>query len=70
MSVYLADGFGLGERREEARLLVLLTSCRLLAAGTRSLALAKRQAASGRKVKASVPPDHLSHLAILQSEML
>lgn len=51
MSVSLADGFGLGERREEAQLLVLLTSCRLLAADTGSLALTKRQAASGGKVK-------------------
>lgn len=47
----LADGFGLGERHEEARLLVLLASCRLLAAGTGFLALTKRQAASGGKVK-------------------
>lgn len=42
MSVSLADGFGLGEQGEEAWLLVLLlllTSCRLLAAGTRSLGL-------------------------------
>lgn len=39
MSVSLADGFGLGEQGEEAWLLVLLTSCRLLAAGTGSLGL-------------------------------
>lgn len=51
MSVSLADGFGLGERGEEARLLVLLTSCRLLAADPGSLGLTKRQAASGGKVK-------------------
>lgn len=52
MSVSLADGFGLGERGEEAWLLVLLTSrCRLLAADPGSLGLTKRQAASGGKVK-------------------
>lgn len=51
MSVSLADGFGLGERGEEARLLELLTSRRLLAADPGSLGLTKRQAASGGKVK-------------------
>ena len=51
MSVSLADGFGLGERGEEAWLLVLLTSRRLLGVGTRSLGLTKRQATSGGTVK-------------------